>query len=237
MSNLRKKSRPKKAIPLKLKLKIFSSIIMFTLIIVLLTASIANRVILKTSRPLIHCNIETVSNAQVAIILGARIYSNNGVSAVVYDRLIKAVELYKEGKVKKILISGDHGQVEYDEVNTIKSWVLKYGVPEEDIFMDHAGFSTYESMYRAKAIFQIESAIVVTQRFHLARAVYLARKQGITTQGYAADRREYLHMSYNKRREFAARTKDFMLANIFKPLPTYLGKTIPITGDGRATQD
>lgn len=218
-------------------LKTAFSLFMLAIIASLTCSSLANNVILKSAKPLIHCSADQFESAQTAIVLGARIYSENRVSDIVYDRLVKAVELYKEGKVDKILISGDHGRIEYDEVNTIKSWVLKYGVPEEDIFMDHAGFSTYESMYRARAIFQVKSAIVVTQHFHLSRAVYLAKKQGIKVQGYPADRRDYLAMSYNRRREYAARTKDFFLANIFKPLPTYLGETIPITGDGRATQD
>lgn len=196
-----------------------------------------NKHIVTYTSPYIHAAPEQFAEAQTAIVLGARVYSSGNVSAITCDRLLSGVELYKAGKVSKILISGDHGKKEYDEVNTMKHWILRHDVPEEDIFMDHAGFSTYDSMYRAKAVFNVKSAIVVTQDFHIARAVYLARKNGIQASGYPADKRPYLHMMYNQSREFLARVKDFFKVNVFYPEPKYLGEMIDITGNGIRTQD
>jgi len=116
---------------------------------------------------------------------------------------------------------------------------MKAGVPSEDIFMDHAGFSTYESMYRAKEIFRVESAIICTQKFHLSRSVYIARKIGIKAFGVPADRTKYIeyYLKSSQAREIPARVKDFCFVNIIKPEPTYLGEKIPILGDSRLTHD
>ncbi len=196
-----------------------------------------NTVILSTTKKQIEENIENIKPADAALLLGARTYKNDKVSQIVYDRIIKAVELYKAGKVKKILVSGDHGTVGYDEVNTIKKWLLDNSVKEEDIFMDHAGFSTYESIYRAKEIFNVNSLVIVTQKFHLPRAVFISNIFKIINQGYIADRIIYSSRVHNNIREFLARNKDFMFSVFIKPKPTYLGDELLITGDGRITQD
>ncbi len=191
--------------------------------------------LLSTRTQMAH-SLPEVRPAQAALLLGARVYRKNRVSQIVYDRIVKSVELYRSGKVRKILISGDHGTVQYDEVNTIKARLLSYHIPARDIFMDHAGFSTYESVYRAREIFRVKSMIIVTQGFHLPRALFLARRFGIQAQGFAADRIIYRSRHYNAFRESLARVKDLGFA-LLRPPPTYLGKTIPITGDGRITQD
>lgn len=174
-----------------------------------------------------------LKHAQAAIILGAAVYRNKNLSAIAHDRTIRALHLYRDGIVDKILISGDHGQKNYDEVNTIKRWCIKSGVPERDIFTDHAGFSTYESIYRAKEIFMVQSAIIVTQKYHLPRALYIAQGKNIKAEGYTADMRTYREIVWYEIREYPARIKDFIYLNILRVKPKYLGKKIPITGDGR----
>jgi len=181
--------------------------------------------------------LDDAPEAHTAIVLGAYVGPDGWLSAMLEDRVMTAVELYRRGKVKKLLMTGDHGEVSYDEVNNMRIHAEKQGVPTEDIFMDHAGFKTYESMYRADKVFHVRSAIVVTQHFHLARAVYLAKVMGIDSVGVIADRREYWNVGYNYWREIPARFKDFIQVNFTKPLPTFLGPVISIDGDGRATHD
>ncbi|SEG03731.1 vancomycin high temperature exclusion protein [Paenibacillus sp. UNC499MF] len=180
---------------------------------------------------------ENAPGADAIIVLGAKVHPDGRLSEMLKDRMITAAELYESGKADKILVSGDHGTLGYNEVRAMKDFLLERGIAEEHIFMDHAGFNTYESMYRAKAIFQIRKAVVVSQDYHLARALYDAEGLGIEAYGVAADRQEYRGMTKFKAREMAARSKDFALIRFFKPQPTYLGDVIPITGDGRATED
>ena len=133
-------------------------------------------------------------------------------------------------------MSGDHGQDEYDEVNIMKDFAIEKGIPSEDIFMDHAGFSTYESIYRAKEIFGAKKIIIVTQEYHLYRALYIAKTMGIEAYGVGADPRQYVGAFNREVREILARNKDFVKC-IFKPEPTYLGDPIPINGNGDDTND
>lgn len=169
------------------------------------------------------------------IVLGANVWST-GLSPMLEDRVLTGIEVYESGATDRILMSGDHGQDDYDEVNSMKRYAVAAGVPADDIFMDHAGFSTYESMARARQVFKVRRAVVVTQKYHLYRAVFLARAMGITAYGVAADRRPYENDLYNNAREALARTKDLVMA-ILKPDPTYLGDPIPITGSGSQTDD
>ncbi len=180
---------------------------------------------------------DAAPEAHTAIVLGAYVDPEGWLSDMLEDRVMTAVELYRRGKVKKLLMTGDHGEESYDEVNNMRLYAEKEGVPTEDIFMDHAGFKTYESMYRADKVFKVKSALVVTQHFHLARAVYLARSRGLDATGVIADRRKYWNVEYNYIREVPARVKDFIQVNYTKPLPTFLGPVISIEGDGRATHD
>lgn len=169
-------------------------------------------------------------------ILGCGVHSDGSPSDMLEDRLKTGISLYKSGVAPKILMSGDHGRNTYDEVNTMKSYAITNGVPSEDIFMDHAGFSTYESLYRAKEIFTAENIIIVTQNFHLNRALYIASSLGINSYGIGADLRKYRGQKYVILREMLARDKDFVKC-IIKPKPTYLGDTIPVSGDGNITND
>lgn len=150
------------------------------------------------------------------------------------DRLQRGVEVYKAGAAPKILMSGDHGRTNYDEVNVMKQYALDEGILEADIFMDHAGFSTYESMYRAKEIFGVDKMIIVTQKYHLSRALYIANKLDIEAYGVASDYRTFGGQFPRDCREVLARVKDVFTV-ILKPKPTFLGDSIPISGDGTAT--
>lgn len=183
-------------------------------------------------------NPEDVPAGDAILVLGAYVEANGNVSWMLHDRLTVGYELYQKGKAPKILVSGDHGQQDYDEVNAMKSFIISKGVTGEDVFMDHAGFSTYESIYRARDIFQIKKIIVVTQGYHLPRALFIARSLGLEAYGVASDLNNYGDvMGYYNFREMAARNKDFVLARILKPEPTFLGEAIPVSGSGSATDD
>lgn len=176
-----------------------------------------------------------LSDIDCIIVLGAGIW-NNKPSPMLEDRLLEGINLYKNNVSNKIIMSGDHGRAEYDEVNIMKNYAIEKGVKSEDIFMDHAGFSTYESIYRAKEIFKAQKVVIVTQKYHLYRALYIAKQLDLEAYGVGADPRQYVGVTYREIREILARDKDFIKC-IFKPNPTYLGETIPVSGNGDATND
>lgn len=157
-------------------------------------------------------------------------------SHMLEDRLLQGIELYENGASPKMLMSGDHGREHYDEVNVMKDFAADRGVASEDVFMDHAGFSTYESMYRAKEIFKAEKVLIVTQDYHLYRAIYDARALGLEAYGVASNPRSYSGQLYRDIREILARNKDFIYC-IIQPEPTYLGEAIPVQGNGNITND
>ncbi len=168
------------------------------------------------------------------LILGCKANGNNP-SLMLRDRLSQGVALCDVAS-DKLLMTGDHGKGGYDEVGVMKAYAEDAGVPSENIFEDHAGFSTYESMYRAKEIFKAEKILIVTQEYHLYRAVYDARALGLDAYGVVAETSiNYGGQTYRDIREILARSKDFLFT-IFKPEPTYLGEAIPISGNGNATQ-
>ncbi len=190
----------------------------------------------SVSQPHIYASVESAPSADVAIILGAKVFSSGRLSDMLMDRTETAIELYRLNKVSKILVSGDHGTRYYDEVNAVKKYLLGNGIPPEDIFLDHAGFDTYDSMYRARHIFQVSSAIVTSQAFHLPRAVYVARQMGIESAGVSADRRRYVSTLYSQLRELPAKLKAYFDVAL-KVKPEYLGQIIPITGPSSASWD
>ena len=169
------------------------------------------------------------------IILGAGIWGDSP-SPMLQDRLLQGIDLYEKGVSSKIIMSGDHGREEYDEVNVMKQYAIDNGVPSEDIFMDHAGFSSYESIYRAKEIFGAKKVVIVTQKYHLYRALHIANSLGLEAYGVGADPRQYVGAIYREIREILARNKDFVKC-LFKPEPTYLGESIPVSGSGDVTND
>lgn len=202
---------------------------------ILLFAAINGFIIIYASRYILTPEEAAEKHVDCALVLGAQVWST-GLSSMLEDRVLTGIDLYQSGATDRLLMSGDHGREDYDEVNSMKRYAVEKGVPADNIFMDHAGFSTYESAYRAKAVFEVDSAFIVTQQYHLYRAVFLARVMGIDAYGVAADRRDYLNDLYNNVRESLARVKDFFMA-IFRPEPTYLGDAIPIWGSGSLTDD
>ena len=183
----------------------------------------------------VDCN-KYIETYPVGIVLGARVIGATVINGVYADRLQTAVNLYKKGKITKILVSGDHGQVTYDEVNAGKDYLLKEGVPASDIFLDHAGFDTYSSIFRAKNIFGVKKALIVTQDFHLPRALYFSHALDIEALGCSADLHEYPDITKMKQREILARVKAWL--NIaFAASPKYMGNVYDITGNGEQTWD
>lgn len=170
------------------------------------------------------------------VVLGCKVHSDGTPSDMLEDRLKRGVALYDLGIAPKLLMSGDHGTVNYDEVDSMKRYAVDAGIPSADVFMDHAGFSTYETMYRAKEIFGADKILIVTQEYHLYRSLYIAEALGIEAYGVSADYRGYVGQSARDIREILARVKDFAMT-IFKPEPTYLGEAIPISGNGDLTHD
>lgn len=167
------------------------------------------------------------------MVMGAGLWDGEP-SPMLNERLEFGLAVYNSGCTDRILMTGDHGREEYDEVNAMKDFAIENGVPSDNIFMDHAGFSTYESMYRARDVFQVEKMVIVTQKYHLYRSVYNARKLGIDAYGVAADKLTYgIH---NDIREALARVKDFFYC-IVQPEPTYLGDPISIHASGSLTDD
>lgn len=176
------------------------------------------------------------ASAPVVIVPGAGLKRDETPSDVLRDRLIVALALYDAGKVEKILCSGDNGQVQYDEVNAMRVWLLDRGVDADDIFLDHAGFDTYDTMTRAAEVFGVTRAVVVTQDFHLPRALYISHAKGIEVQGVSASLQPYVAQDAYRMREIPARIKSFIEV-LFHVSPKYLGDAIEVMGDGRVTWD
>lgn len=189
------------------------------------------------SKPYIFTDEEKISHCQAVMVLGASVYSDGTPSPILKERLLKAYEIYKDEKADKIIVSGDHGTKDYDEVNTMKNYLLNLGVKDEDIFMDHAGFDTYDSMYRAKEIFKISSLIVSTQNFHIKRAVYIANKLGLEAYGYPCEDKESYNMAYLNARESLAKVKAVCETDILKRKSKLEGEEIPIWKSGTLTND
>lgn len=216
--------------------KIIKYVVIVLIIMILIVLAINFYVKLSTKKQIIENNdYSNLEDIDCIIILGAGIWGDKP-SPMLEDRLLEGISLYENNVSTKIIMSGDHGREEYDEVNIMKKFAIEKGIPSENIFMDHAGFSSYESIYRAKEIFGANKIVIVTQKYHLYRALYIANQLGIEAYGVGADPRQYVGATYRELREILARNKDFVKC-IFKPEPTYLGDTIPVSGNGDITND
>ncbi len=182
------------------------------------------------TRLYIYDTVPMAPVAEVVLIPGAAILKDNTLSPVFRDRADLAIALYNARKVSKILVSGDNSTLSHNEVNPVRLYLLNKGIPDQDIFLDHAGFDTYSSMYRARYVFGVSSIIIASQSFHLPRAVYIGRKLGLTAYGVSADVGHILPRNYL--REILANEKA-VFEVVTNRIPKYLGDTIPITGDGR----
>jgi vancomycin permeability regulator SanA len=221
-----------------LKLLKFVSLIFLILITVsALSIIIINSFIKSSTKDLIVSLEEAPNiNPDCIIVLGAGVRSDGSPSPMLQDRIITGIKLYENGVSDRLLMSGDHTKKGYDEVNVMKSYAMDRKVPSEHVFMDHAGISTYDSIYRAKEIFQADKLVIVTQEYHLYRALYIAKKLGIDAYGVSADVRIYAGQDLRELREIAARVKDFLKAAI-KPSSKIGGEAIPVSGDGDVTND
>jgi len=217
-------------------IKICIGFVIFVSILIII-ALLINRYVKSSTQAqiLTKDDYTKLENADCIIVLGAGIWGDKP-SPMLEDRLLEAIKLYNNKVSPKIIMSGDHGRKEYDEVNIMKNFAIEKGVPSEDIFMDHAGFSTYESLYRAKEVFEAKKVVIVTQKYHLYRALYIANQLGIEAYGVNSDPRRYVGEIYRELREILARNKDFFSC-IFKPKPKYLGEAIPVSGSGDLTND
>ena len=219
-----------------MKKKLFF-ILGFLLFITIIVFSLNGVVVGTTKNKIIkEEDIDNITNIDAILILGCKVNSNGTPSLMLDKRINKGIELYKKTGIK-LLLSGDHGKNDYDEVNTMKDMVLEENIPKEDIFLDHAGLSTYDSIYRAKYVYGINKMIIVTQRYHLFRALYIAKKLGIEAYGIEADNIPYKYINIkNEIREVLARDKD-IFKSLFKPSSKYVGETIDIHGSGEVTFD
>lgn len=223
-----------------MKKKIFHKLLIVMLVCAVLGGSLVaglNLLVLqKSSRYILSDNVAAASDADCILVLGCGLIDSQTPSFLLADRIDQGVNLYKKGVSGKLLMSGDHGRADYDEVNVMKACAVRSGVPTENVFMDHAGFSTYESMYRAKEIFGAKKILIVTQKYHLYRAVFIARSLGLDAYGCAAADIAYPNQIQREVRELAARCKDVLFSAV-KPLPTYLGDPISLAGSGTVTDD
>jgi len=214
----------------------FAALLAALLLAVLVSCAVSGFVQLRAREYIVAPEEAAGLGADCILVLGAGVWGEGEgayPSPTLADRLDRALALYESGASKKLLMSGDHGRVNYDEVNVMKAYAVNAGVPSADVFMDHAGFSTYESMYRARDVFQAKRIVIVTQEYHLYRALYIARSLGLEAWGVKAQDRPYAQV-YRALRETLARNKDFLLC-MLKLKPTYLGEAIPVSGNGNVT--
>ena len=206
---------------------LFITLILGFLIVVIF---VTNTVIYVGTKAYIYNDALKAPNAETALIPGAAIFEDGALSSIFIDRVDMAIKLYEAKKVSKILVSGDNSTDSHNEVNPVRLYLISRGIPDEDIFLDHAGFDTYSTMYRARNIFGVSSTLVTTQSFHLPRAIFIARQLGIKAYGVNADVGHMLFRNYV--RETLANEKAFLNLLLHRK-PKYLGEKIPITGDGR----
>ena len=216
--------------------KVVKYLLIILISLMLLLFSLNIYVTSSTKKQIVNKNdYSKLNDIDCIVVLGAGIWGNKP-SPLLQDRLDTAISLYENNVSSKIIMTGDHGRKNYDEVNIMKDYAIKKGIKSENIFMDHAGFSTYESIYRTKEIFKAKKVVIVTQKYHLYRALYIANKLGLEAYGVNSDPRRYSGASYRELREVLARNKDFFKC-IIKPKPTYLGEVIPVSGNGNITND
>lgn len=221
--------------------RIFTIFVTSIYIIAILLTIATNSITVYSTRDEIYNFNKVIQDSEqnqydAILVLGCGVVRNQP-SPLLQERLDAGIELYKKGVAPKIIMSGDHGREDYDEVNVMKSYAIQQGVPSEDIFMDHAGFSTYESVYRAGNIFLAKKLVIVSQRYHLYRAIYISKLLNFE-KVVGADSTTYRMYGQTVRdlREIFAREKDFFKV-IFRPKPTFLGDRIDLNQSGDITND
>ena len=203
-------------------------IIIFVLLAILgLSTFLGINVLITSSTKENIYTVQDSPSAYVGIVFGAAVYGDGRLSDVLKDRAKTAIELYNQESIQKILVSGDNGTHHYNEVEPTRDYLVSQGIPKNDIVLDYAGFDTYDTLYRARDVFLVEDAILITQEFHLPRAVFICQKLGMQCSGAIADKQPYIHADNYKKRESLARIKAF-LEILFHTKPKFLGETIKI---------
>ncbi len=216
-------------------LRKLSRILLVIMLFVIAATMSLNWFMIVLSSDQYSADLKQVPEAQAAMVLGASVIAGKKPSGILLERLDRAVELYRHKKVQKLLLSGDNTKKYYDEVNVMKDYVLRRNVAAADIFLDHNGLRTLDSIYRAKHVFKARKLIIVTQDFHLPRALFLANHIGLKSYGYAANSGRVDISLKMKLREFSARVLAFLDAYVLESKPRYLGKTTPLSKNGRIT--
>jgi SanA protein len=196
--------------------------------------ALSNAYVVLTSRGEATSSVNRVHHANAALVLGAFVKPNGQMSTMLADRVHQAAALWRAGKVDRVLVSGDHHRWSYDEPDTMRKALVRAGVPEQDIFEDHAGFNTWASVVRARKVFGVRSAVIVTQGFHMPRALYLARAAHLRAAGLTSDLHHYgAQGTASDLREVLSRGKALVDAGVGTGV--VLGSPVPISGDGRSS--
>ena len=209
----------------------------FTILGIIIFFLVTNLIMITSTKRNIkeEKDLSNIKDIDCILVLGAGIRYNKP-TPMLEDRLLTGINLYNNQISNKILASGDHMNKNYDEVNVMKDYLISRKIPSSDIFMDHAGISTYDSIYRAKHIFKAKKIIIITQKYHLYRALYIAKTLNIEAYGVASNPRIYANQLPRDIREFLARTKDFIKVHL-KLKSKYLGEEILLTENGNITND
>jgi len=187
-----------------------------------------NKYVVSFSDNQIIYGVEHIQDTRVGLVFGARVYSNGIPSPILRDRLDTALKAYEEKKIERIIVSWDNSTKYYDEPTNMKAYLVDLWVPEKHIYIDYAGFDTFDSIYRANYIFSVEDIVLFTQNYHLKRGMYIAKRLWIKTQGMSSDLQEYRDIDYFERRELFSRIKAFLEIEILKSKPKFLGEKIEI---------
>lgn len=220
-----------------MKLKKLIRLILVIIVVCLSASLVINIEVINTTKSQIIAvdEIENNNDYDCLLILGAGV-RNGEPSKMLKERLDTGIEIYNKGLISTFIMSGDHGQVNYDEVNVMKKYALDKNIPSSSVFMDHAGFSTYDSLYRAKYVFGVKKVLIVTEKYHLYRALFIANSLGIEARGVDATKDIYYGQTKREVREFLARNKDF-LKSLIKPKAKYVGSSISLDQDGDITNN
>ena len=219
---------------LKVVGRLLAAVLAIAFAVVLVFAGTNAAAILTTQDDVVDQQAAASFDADAIIVLGASVYPDGTPSGILQDRLDDGIALYFAGAAPKIIMSGDNGTESYNECWAMKQYAISQGVPSEDVFCDHAGFSTYETMYRARHVFGADRVVIATQTYHLYRAVYDAQGVGMEAIGVPSDYGEYVNQSWYDFREIFARTKDFFQV-LFSVPSTFVGDPISLDQSGDVT--
>ena len=219
---------------LKVVGRLLAAVLAIAFAVVLVFAGTNAAAILTTQDDIVDQQAAASLDADAIIVLGASVYPDGTPSGILQDRLDDGIALYFAGAAPKIIMSGDNGTESYNECWAMKQYAISQGVPSEDVFCDHAGFSTYETMYRARHVFGADRVVIATQTYHLYRAVYDAQGVGMEAIGVPSDYGEYVNQSWYDFREIFARTKDFFQV-LMKTPSTFVGDPISLDQSGDVT--